>query len=270
MSCSLANQEMSSPPGPVECSICLGTISNRAVIDPCRHDFDYDCIKSWTNVNSNCPVCRCPVKYLHYSIVSDREYSVEKVAAINQNYDDGPSQDEFEVDSDEGEVYDSDIYGDSDGVINMDEYFGSESEYDDDDEDIDQDEEADGEVNGDEDEWEDIPSIEVSDIEDGEEQFQEAAGDSVQIIEGINSDDTIGTITVHSDSDNENDDDDDDIPATPDYGEDPGDDGQSEDEVYEDIDSDQDNLEAFDNSVEDHWQEASEGFDFDEDDDDGY
>ena len=45
----------------VECSICLETVNNPHVVDPCNHVFCGDCIALWeaTTVNqAECPTCR--------------------------------------------------------------------------------------------------------------------------------------------------------------------------------------------------------------------
>lgn len=245
-----------------ECSICLGVISNRAVLDPCRHDFDYDCVKSWTNVNSNCPVCRCPVKFIHYSIISDREYSEEKVKQVN-NQDDSPfgGIDFDGFDSEEEEEIYNDVGGSSDVDL------GPESEFDDEDEDhedIDVDSHTDSDADS---EWEDMSEAHsMHGSSDIDEDFEEAANDeSVQIIGEVNGDEIIDeTVTIDSDDDVQ-DDDLDERPATPDYGDDPGDGGQSEDELddddaYEDMNDDH-LLSTGDD--EDEWAEANDGFDSD-------
>ena len=232
---------MSSVP---ECPICLGPLSNRAVIDPCRHDFDYDCIKSWTNVNSNCPVCRCPVKYIHYSIVSDREYSVEKVKPILAQDVPLPSDDDSDLDneSDYATDMDDDHYG-SEG--DSDEDIGADSD-DNDDHDI-------FATDGSSDEWEDLSDASAI-LSEGE--YQEADDDgneSVQIIGAVGGNDhddtfdTVGTVTLDS-SDQEHFDDDD-GPLTPDYGDDL-DYGDGDDPDYGDGDGDESEQEVEDGDVE--------------------
>lgn len=265
-----------------ECPICLGPLSNRAVIDPCRHDFDYDCIKSWTNVNSNCPVCRCPVKYIHYSIVSDREYSVERVKPVLAQDVPLPSDD------------DSDLDNESDYATDMDEHhFGSEDEHhfgSEGDEDEDQDIDLDDEIfatDGSSDEWEDLSDASAVVVSEGE--YQEADGEeneSVQIIGAVGGDDTfdtVGTMTLDS-SDQEHfhdrhltpgDGDGDDPDYDPDFGDESEEEvedcdvEEEEREIYQDIpdsdldDSNLDQTELFGDPEDDEWEDAN-GYDDDD------
>ena len=42
------------------CVICLKSINNKNKITTrCNHNFHYNCINSWCNINDNCPLCRC-------------------------------------------------------------------------------------------------------------------------------------------------------------------------------------------------------------------
>lgn len=44
--------------GPDPCVICLDSISERAVVCPCRHhSFDFLCLVSWLQERSTCPLC---------------------------------------------------------------------------------------------------------------------------------------------------------------------------------------------------------------------
>ena len=45
------------------CSVCLGPVQVRGVVDCCRHEFCFSCIEDWAKVNSmqrknTCPVCK--------------------------------------------------------------------------------------------------------------------------------------------------------------------------------------------------------------------
>ena len=40
------------------CAICLDRISSGQVKTKCKHKFHKSCIKSWFDINSNCPLCR--------------------------------------------------------------------------------------------------------------------------------------------------------------------------------------------------------------------
>jgi len=48
----------------IECSVCLGTISEDAitrVLPNCKHIFHVDCVDKWFNSNTTCPICRTVV-----------------------------------------------------------------------------------------------------------------------------------------------------------------------------------------------------------------
>lgn len=40
------------------CAICHETQEKSARLDACCHQFCFDCIVSWTNINSSCPMCK--------------------------------------------------------------------------------------------------------------------------------------------------------------------------------------------------------------------
>ena len=42
-----------------ECAICYIEQSN--IITNCNHEFCYQCLNSWYNINENCPYCRTPL-----------------------------------------------------------------------------------------------------------------------------------------------------------------------------------------------------------------
>jgi len=45
------------------CSICLGNFDNNNFIMPCGHHFHSECILSWFNKKTDCPLCRQPFKW---------------------------------------------------------------------------------------------------------------------------------------------------------------------------------------------------------------
>lgn len=51
------------------CSICLESIKQRTVIDPCMHEFCQECITEWTKLKNTCPACRAVGKKLLCNIV---------------------------------------------------------------------------------------------------------------------------------------------------------------------------------------------------------
>lgn len=46
-----------------ECIICMEDIKNEFFITHCGHTFHNDCMKEWTIVKKNCPMCRTIVMY---------------------------------------------------------------------------------------------------------------------------------------------------------------------------------------------------------------
>ena len=48
-----------------QCPICLEPLGrDRAVVQPCKHDFCSSCIIRWRSENSTCPCCRGEIRYL--------------------------------------------------------------------------------------------------------------------------------------------------------------------------------------------------------------
>lgn len=47
-----------------DCSICLDKLllSNNLIILKCNHIYHKDCIKSWFNQSTKCPICRCEIR----------------------------------------------------------------------------------------------------------------------------------------------------------------------------------------------------------------
>ena len=69
-----------------ECSICLENSCNWSL--PCKHQFHYECIKTWhINKNKNtCPYCRCKIKKNYFiENTSDYEDNIN-VNIVNNNF----------------------------------------------------------------------------------------------------------------------------------------------------------------------------------------
>ena len=63
------------------CTICLDTISERALASPCRHDtFDFHCLLTWLQESPTCPLCKADVETVEYQWRSPRDFDVYKVA----------------------------------------------------------------------------------------------------------------------------------------------------------------------------------------------
>lgn len=63
------------------CTICLDTISERALASPCRHDtFDFHCLLTWLQESPTCPLCKADVETVEYQWRSPSDFDVYKVA----------------------------------------------------------------------------------------------------------------------------------------------------------------------------------------------
>lgn len=76
---SLSNRE--SPE--LSCSICLGTVENRAFTDACYHTFCFECLVEWSRVRAVCPLCK---KSFHSIIHSFRSYDDYKRYQVPTSY----------------------------------------------------------------------------------------------------------------------------------------------------------------------------------------
>src|SRR5437870_1699542 len=94
-------------------------MQDRSVVIPCCHDFDYRCINEWSNVNSNCPVCRTPMECIHYNILSMSSFSVASVIPIVSHDHDHDDYDDTEFDSDDEDTDDMD---DESGTLSEEDY----------------------------------------------------------------------------------------------------------------------------------------------------
>lgn len=55
------SEEEAMSEGNAQCSICMDTIHTPVVL-PCKHVFCDNCISSWLEMNSTCPLCRKPIR----------------------------------------------------------------------------------------------------------------------------------------------------------------------------------------------------------------
>lgn len=63
------------------CTICLDTISERALASPCRHDtFDFHCLLTWLQESPTCPLCKADVETVEYQWRSPSDFDVYTVA----------------------------------------------------------------------------------------------------------------------------------------------------------------------------------------------
>lgn len=69
--------------GSETCAICLETITERAVATPCNHLlFDFLCLVSWLQEQSNCPLCKAEVKEVQYDWRSAHDYKTYHVPRL--------------------------------------------------------------------------------------------------------------------------------------------------------------------------------------------
>jgi len=60
-----------------ECSICLKGITARAVLEPCHHEFDYECITLWCADHDTCPNCRQQATRVLHNIESEYQFEYD-------------------------------------------------------------------------------------------------------------------------------------------------------------------------------------------------
>ena len=65
------------------CSICLGTVENRAFTDACYHTFCFECLVEWSRVRAVCPLCK---KSFHSIIHSFKSYDDYKLYQVPTSY----------------------------------------------------------------------------------------------------------------------------------------------------------------------------------------
>lgn len=66
------------------CSICLESISERAIAVPCNHaTFDFLCLVSWLQDHPTCPLCKVRVGAVQYDWASPNDYKTYLVPAAD-------------------------------------------------------------------------------------------------------------------------------------------------------------------------------------------
>lgn len=86
-----------------ECSICLDGFQNKAKLDACNHEYCFECIKSWSSKQNECPVCRQPFSTIFYNFRSQHDYDVHLVALQDEESSDKSTEqnEQFEDQPDE-------------------------------------------------------------------------------------------------------------------------------------------------------------------------
>ena len=68
---SVSQRRPSSPDHDAKCAICLGNLDNLSHTDKCYHKFCFICLKEWSKVKAECPLCKTKFKSIIHTIKSD-------------------------------------------------------------------------------------------------------------------------------------------------------------------------------------------------------
>ena len=68
---SVPQRRPSSPDHDAKCAICLGNLDNLSHTDKCYHKFCFICLKEWSKVKAECPLCKTKFKSIIHTIKSD-------------------------------------------------------------------------------------------------------------------------------------------------------------------------------------------------------
>ena len=100
-----------------ECNICLEEIhqEHQSTL-PCQHKFHKDCLKTWMQIKSNCPLCRLRLDYRYFALkgilVKDTaEYSSDEYSSDTSSLSTSSAREE--ISSEEESAEDSSTSEDS-------------------------------------------------------------------------------------------------------------------------------------------------------------
>ncbi|XP_059158478.1 uncharacterized protein LOC131942609 [Physella acuta] len=68
---------------PDNCSICLGPFNNKSFTSSCAHSFCFVCLKQWSKVKAECPLCKQPFTSIFHNIRSDQSYDIYELPPLN-------------------------------------------------------------------------------------------------------------------------------------------------------------------------------------------
>ncbi|CAL1529512.1 unnamed protein product [Lymnaea stagnalis] len=68
---------------PDNCSICLGPFNNKSFTSSCAHSFCFVCLKQWSKVKAECPLCKQPFTSIFHNIRSDQSYDIYELPPVN-------------------------------------------------------------------------------------------------------------------------------------------------------------------------------------------
>eukprot|EP00842_Homolaphlyctis_polyrhiza_P003197 jgi/Hompol1/3879/HPOL_006799-RA len=58
------------------CSICLAIFEDKARLNLCLHGFCFECIKRWSAVSRQCPLCKRPFEFVIHHIASETDFTM--------------------------------------------------------------------------------------------------------------------------------------------------------------------------------------------------
>lgn len=77
---------ISRPSSPEQnCSICLGDLQNKSFTDSCFHMFCFVCLKEWSKVKAECPLCKQKFQNIIYNVKSYDKYDRYNIAEEEAN-----------------------------------------------------------------------------------------------------------------------------------------------------------------------------------------
>ncbi|GFR90014.1 E3 ubiquitin-protein ligase Topors-like [Elysia marginata] len=71
-----ASGEASRRDSPENCSICLGPFNNKSFTSSCAHSFCFVCLRQWSKVKAECPLCKQPFTSIFHSVRSNDSYEI--------------------------------------------------------------------------------------------------------------------------------------------------------------------------------------------------
>ncbi|CAG5121107.1 unnamed protein product [Candidula unifasciata] len=75
--------EASHRDSPENCSICLGPFINKSFTSSCAHSFCFVCLKQWSKVKAECPLCKQSFTGIFHNIRSNDSYDVYELPPVN-------------------------------------------------------------------------------------------------------------------------------------------------------------------------------------------
>nr|CAB3267173.1 E3 ubiquitin-protein ligase Topors-like [Phallusia mammillata] len=68
------------------CPICLAPPDNKALTNACFHAFCFSCLKEWSKVKAECPLCKTPFRSIIYNIKDNDNYDQFDVPETRQQF----------------------------------------------------------------------------------------------------------------------------------------------------------------------------------------